>query len=555
MLTRLLIKNYALIDNSDIHFDSGLNMITGETGAGKSILMGALGLILGNRVEGKPFFDESKKCIIEGYFDISSYGLHYFFTEHDLDYDTATIIRREIALDGKSRAFVNDSPVTLSVLKQLGERLIDIHSQHATLQITTEDFQLFILDSISHNESNLTSFRKEWKVLKEVDKKLRDVKEQIAVANAELDYNQFLFDELDRLNVQIGEVKELEDEQQQLENAEEIKRYLVTSSQLLSAGDQNVLTLLKDSIQQVHSAGRYLVDATSLADRLQSAYIEIKDILNEIEGEENNVNINESRLIEVNTRLSDIYNLFKKHRVESENELISVKDGLERKLEMSLNQDALLSKLEANRSQQLLLVQEASNTIHALRAQAIPKVQKYVQNVLSSVGMPNAQLDIKLERLSDDKINANGSDSVSFLFSANKGQQLQPIQKVASGGELSRVMLAIKSLVAKSSSLPTIIFDEIDTGISGEVALKVGEVMEDLSQNMQVIAISHLPQIASKGIAHFKVYKEDKEDRTYSNIQLLNADQRVNEIAQMLSGANPGYAAIQHAKELLGGNK
>lgn len=553
MLTRLLIKNYALIDNSDIYFDSGLNMITGETGAGKSILMGALGLILGNRVEGKPFFDESKKCIIEGYFDISSYDLHYFFKEHDLDYDTATIIRREIALDGKSRAFVNDSPVTLSVLKQLGERLIDIHSQHATLQITTEDFQLFILDSISHNESNITTFRQEWKVLKEVDKKLRDVKEQITVANAELDYNQFLFDELDRLSVRVGEVKELEDEQQQLENAEEIKRYLMTSNQLLSAGEQNVLSLLKDSIQQVQSAGRYLVDATSLADRLQSAYIEIKDISSEIEGEENNVSINESRLIEVNTRLSDIYNLFKKHRVDSEDELIAVKEGLEKKLEMSLNQDAVLSTLEANRSQQLLVVQEASNKIHELRAQAIPKVQEYVQNVLSSVGMPNAQLDIRLERLSDDKINANGGDSVSFLFSANKGQTLQPIQKVASGGELSRVMLAIKSLVAKSSSLPTIIFDEIDTGISGEVALKVGEVMEDLSENMQVIAISHLPQIASKGIAHFKVYKEDKEDRTYSNIQLLNSDQRVNEIAQMLSGANPGEAAIQHAKELLGG--
>jgi len=552
MLVRLLIKNYALIDNSDILFNKGLNMITGETGAGKSILMGALGLILGNRVEGKQFFDDSKKCVIEGYFDISNYQLQAFFIEHDLDYELETIIRREIAVDGKSRAFVNDSPVNLSILKQLGEKLIDIHSQHATLQITTEDFQLFVLDSIAHNEESLTTFRQEWKELKRIDRALREVSDQLAIANAELDYNQFLFDELDKLNILAGEIKTLEEQQQQLENAEEIKRNLLASNYLLAEGEHNVLALLKEGIQQVQAAGRFLNDATSLSERLQSAYIDIKDVSNEIAAEESRVGIDEVELDRVNSRLSDIYTLLKKHRVETEEELILLKDTLEQKLQIALNQDEVLSKLEKERLAQLSTVSTLTALIHQKRMDAMPKVEHYVQKILTAVGMPNAQLKIEVQKLAIDKINNNGQDSISFLFSANKGQSLQAIQKVASGGELSRVMLAIKSLVANSSALPTIIFDEIDTGISGEVALKVGEVMEDLSANMQVIAISHLPQIAAKGTAHFKVYKEDKYDKTYSNILLLNSDQRIVEIAQMLSGANPGEAALQHAKELLG---
>lgn len=552
MLVRLLIKNYALIDNSDIFFHKGLNMITGETGAGKSILMGALGLILGNRAEGKQFFDDTKKCVIEGYFNVANYNLQPFFQEYDLDYEQETIIRREIAIDGKSRAFVNDSPVTLNTLKQLGEKLIDIHSQHATLQITTEDFQLFVLDSLAHNEGNLVVFRQEWKELKRIDKHLRDVKEQMASANAELDYNQFLYDELEKLNVLSGEVKKLEEEQQQLENAEEIKRNLLASNYLISDGDQNVLSLLKEGIQQVQSASKFLTDATSLADRLQSAYIDIKDVSNEIASEEGSVNVDDKRLEEINTRLSEIYNLLKKHRVDAEDELIAIKENLSAKLLIASNQDEVLEKLETERIAQLSKVTATTTMIHDLRVEAIPKVEAYVQDVLSSVGMSNAQLKINLDHLSIDKINSNGRDAVSFLFSANKGQSLQAIQKVASGGELSRVMLAIKSLVAKSSALPTIIFDEIDTGISGEVALKVGEVMEDLSDNMQVIAISHLPQIASKGTAHFKVYKNDKNNKTYSNIQLLDKEHRIVEIAQMLSGANPGEAALQHAKDLLG---
>lgn len=551
MLGRLLIKNYAIIDSLDICFDKGLNIITGETGAGKSILMGALGLILGSRVEGRPFFDTDKKCVIEAYFNIDSYGLKHFFEEEDLDYEAETIVRREIAVDGKSRAFINDSPVNLSILKSLGEKLIDIHSQHATLQINTEEFQFFVLDSISNNQIILLDFQDELKSLKKLDKKLHELTEELNVANAELDYNQFLFDELEKANVQVGEVQSLEDEQQQLENAEEIKTGLLTSNFLLSEGEQNVLGLLKDSIQQIQAAGKYFAGAETLINRLQSSYIEIKDVSSEIADQENSVNLDERRLDEVNTRLSDIYNLLKKHRLDSEQDLIELKNKIEGKLQKALHHDELLASLTRERQQQLEKVLDLADTIHQNRLKAIPKVEDSVSETLSHVGMGNGQLKVDLEKLDATKLNARGQNSVQFLFSANKGQSLQPIHKVASGGELSRVMLAIKSLVAKKSALPTIIFDEIDTGISGEVALRVGEVMAGLADDMQVLAISHLPQIASKGSAHFKVFKDDRGEKTQSNIQLLNEEERVLEIAQMLSGTNPGEAAIQHARELL----
>ncbi|MCA5005967.1 DNA repair protein RecN [Sphingobacterium bovistauri] len=551
MLSRLLIKNYALIDNLDITFDKGLNIITGETGAGKSILMGALGLILGNRVEGKQFFNEDKKCVIEGYFLIAPYDLKVFFEENELEYEDETIIRREIAVDGKSRAFVNDSPVNLTLLKSLGERLIDIHSQHATLQINTEDFQLFVLDAIADNESIIVEFRKELQQLRLVDKKLKSLKEESRTANAELDYNQFLFDELEKLNVREGEVKELEEEQGQLENAEEIKHALLAANHLLEDGEQNALALLKESIQQIQQASRYFSDADDFANRLQSAYIEIKDVSAELANQESAVNLDEQRLDIVNSRLSDIYSLLKKHHVDSEVELIQLRHELEEKLQIALNHDEILSKLEVEKQQQQEKVIAIGQVIHDKRSKVKVSVEEAVQNTLAHVGMSNAKLDISLTLQSLEKATSKGMDAVQFLFSANKGQSLQPIHKVASGGELSRVMLAIKSLVAKNSALPTIIFDEIDTGISGEVALRVGEVMQGLASNMQVLAITHLPQIASKGTSHFKVYKEDRDDKTRSNILLLNPAERVVEVAQMLSGANPGEAALEHAKSLL----
>lgn len=551
MLSRLLIKNYALIDNLDISFDKGLNIITGETGAGKSILMGALGLILGNRTEGKQFFNDDKKCVIEGSFSIAAYDLKSYFEENDLDYDQETIIRREISVDGKSRAFVNDSPVNLTVLKGLGERLIDIHSQHATLQINTEEFQLFVLDALAGNEQVLFEFRKELQSLRQLDKKLKTLKEASKSAHAELDYNQFLFDELEKLNVQADEVKSLEEEQNQLENAEEIKRALLASNFLLADGDQNALTILKESVLQIQQASRYFSDAEDLANRLQSAYIEIKDVSAEIADQESAVHLDEQRLETVNTRLSDIYSLMKKHRVDKESELILLRDELEEKLQVALNHDEILANLEKERGELEKKVLDIAIILHKKRKSVLSQVEETVESTLSHVGMSNAKLKIELQHQNLEKANSRGLDAVQFMFSANKGQSLQVIHKVASGGELSRVMLAIKSLVASNSALPTIIFDEIDTGISGEVALRVGEVMQELSSNMQVLAITHLPQIASKGNSHFKVYKEDREDKTQSNILLLDREQRILEIAQMLSGTNPGEAAIKHAGDLL----
>lgn len=551
MLNRLFIRNYALIENLDIQFDAGLNIITGETGAGKSIMMGALGLILGNRVEGKHFFREDQKCVIEGFFKIDAYGLREFFQENDLEYDDETIIRREIAVDGKSRAFVNDSPVTLNILKLLGEQLIDIHSQHATLQLNTERFQLMILDNVAKNQEILQEYKQHLSLYKQQQESLDHLREDIASANAALDFNQFQFDELDQAHLEEGEQEKLEAELSQLENAEEIKRGLLGASHLLSESEQSATFSLKESLQQLQSVERFMPSMEELTKRLQSAWIEVKDIADEVSAKEQDVFMDEGRLVEVNERLSLLYSLQKKHRVDSLSELLMLRDELEQKILVVANQGEQLAALEQEVANCLHALEQAGKRLHDARQQAIKQVEHYVQAVLAEVGMPNAQLKIELSLLEIDKYKTTGADDVRFLFSANKGQPLQSIHRVASGGELSRVMLAVKSLVAQTSALPTIIFDEIDTGISGEVALKVGEIMERLARNMQVLAITHLPQIASKGQAHFKVFKQDEGDKTKTDISLLAKQDRVLEVAQMLSGANPGTSALQHAKELI----
>ncbi|NGM66987.1 DNA repair protein RecN [Sphingobacterium sp. SGR-19] len=551
MLNRLFIRNYALIENLDIQFDAGLNIITGETGAGKSIMMGALGLILGNRVEGKHFFREDQKCVIEGFFKIDAYGLREFFQENELEYDEETIIRREIAVDGKSRAFVNDSPVTLNILKLLGEQLIDIHSQHATLQLNTERFQLMILDSVAKNQEILQEYKQSLSLYKQQQEFLNHLREDIASANAALDFNQFQFDELDQAHLEEGEQEKLEAELSQLENAEEIKRGLLGASHLLSESEQSATFSLKESLQQLQSVERFMPSMEELTKRLQSAWIEVKDIADEVSAKEQDVFMDEGRLVKVNERLSLLYSLQKKHRVDSLSELLMLRDELEQKILVVANQGEQLAALEQEVAKCLHALEQAGKRLHDARQQAIKQVEHYVQAVLAEVGMPNAHLKIELSLLEIDKYKTTGADDVRFLFSANKGQPLQSIHRVASGGELSRVMLAVKSLVAQTSALPTIIFDEIDTGISGEVALKVGEIMERLAGNMQVLAITHLPQIASKGRAHFKVFKQDEGDKTKTDISLLAKQDRVLEVAQMLSGANPGASALQHAKELI----
>lgn len=551
MLDTLHIKNYALINELEIQFDKGLNIITGETGAGKSIIMGALSLILGNRAEGKHFFDPLKKCVIEGEFNIGSYHLNGFFEENDLEYADHTIIRREIAPDGKSRAFINDSPVTLTILKQLGEQLIDVHSQHATLQINTEEFQFLVIDSVAGSFGLKQRYRENFFAYKRAKKELEEFKEMVKKAAIEQDYFQFQFDELDAAQLAAGEQEHLEVQQRQLENAEDIKRSLSGASHLMENDDTAILSRLKDAMAQVEGIASFLPEAADLSARLKSAWIELKDVTAELTSLEEDTQLDEGSLLEINERLSLLYLLQKKHHVDSVEELITLRDELESKLMAINSSDEQLERLEKDVVDKLAIAQDHAKDLSDARRKVLHIIEKDVRQTLSNVGMPNALLEINLEPLKEGEMRESGMDTIQFLFSANKGQGLQPIHKVASGGELSRVMLAIKSLVAKTSALPTIIFDEIDTGISGEVALRVGEVMESLAANMQVIAISHLPQIAAKGTAHYKVYKEDKANRTISNILRLDQEGRVKEIAQMLSGTNPTVAALEHAELLL----
>lgn len=551
MLNRLSIKNYALIDSADILPGKGLNILTGETGAGKSIIMGGLSLILGQRAESRFFFNQGKKCVIEGYFDVSGYDLSGFFKEHDLDYDAETILRREINVDGKSRAFVNDTPVTLQVLKALGEKLIDIHSQHATLQINTAAFQLLVLDSVANNRALKLRYAAVFQEWREVGARLQALREAADRANAEADYHQFLFSELDEARLEPGEQQALENEQQQLEHAEEIKRSLLGVAFALQEQDGNVEQLLRSSLQQLQQAAQYMPALEEQAARLQSAAIEVRDIADGLAQAEQQLVHDGERLEAVSERLSLLYGLQQKHRVPDVGALVALRDELAEKLLVADTQQEdikqLETQLEALEKQANALADELSET----RQRVVPEIIAQVLAVLSDVGMPDSKLAIQLTPAADGLLRPSGRDEVAFLFTANKGQAPQPVSKVASGGELSRLMLAIKSIIARSSALPTIIFDEIDTGISGEVALNVGETMEALAARMQVIAITHLPQIAAKGNTHFKVYKDTEGDKARTHIARLDGPARVEEIAQMLGGANPGDAAVRHATELL----
>ncbi len=551
MLKRLAISNYALIDTLDISFSNELNILTGETGAGKSIILGALSLILGQRAEGKYFFNQQKKCVIEGTFLVNGFHLNDFFSEHDLDYDQETVLRREISSDGKSRAFINDTPVNLSVLKKLGEKLIDIHSQHATLEINDEDFQLLVVDTIAGNQELLTSYNSTYRSYSHAQTKLKDLMSQSEQSKSDLDYFQFQFDELDKANLSEDEQVQLEQELDTLTHAEEIKRSLLLAIGVLSESDPSVITQLKEAALSLGNAEKYNPEIKELHERLNSSLIELKDILLEIERIEQHSSVDEARLEEVNQRLDTIYSLQKKHRVSTNAELINLRDQLSEKLNSILFADEDIEKLKLEVSSIRATLTDLAEQLHHSRMASVPRVEESVKTTLHEVGMPNAVLQIENERLEEYKFDLNGTDRIRFLFSANKGQSPLPMSKVASGGELSRLMLSIKSLIAVHTSLPTIIFDEIDTGISGEVALKVGSIMEKLSENMQVIAITHLPQIAARGDAHYTVYKDDRADITHTNIRRLEPDERVMELAKMLSGNNPGESAILNAKELL----
>jgi DNA repair protein RecN (Recombination protein N) len=551
MLKRLAIKNYALIDNLDISFSKKLNIMTGETGAGKSIILGALSLILGQRAESKYFFNQQKKCVIEGTFLVNGFQLNEFFAENDLDYDLETVLRREISSDGKTRAFINDTPVNLTTLKKLGEKLIDVHSQHATLEINDEDFQLLVIDTVAGNQNLLNNYREVFKSFKKAQTRLKDLISQSEQSKSDLDYFQFQFDELGKANLIVGEQTELEQELDSLTHAEDIKKSLVSSISILSENEPSAIVQIKEAAANLANAEKYNPQISNLTERLNSCLIEVKDILSEIERIEQSSMINEARLQEVSDRIDLIYSLQKKHRAESDIELIAIRDEISNKLNSILFADEDIEKLKVEVDNHYKKVLELSLQLGKSRTECIPKVEMQVMNTLAQIGMPNAVLQVVNDTLPEGKFDQNGNNQIRFLFSANKGQSPLPMNKVASGGELSRLMLSIKSLIAVHTALPTIIFDEIDTGISGEVALKVGNIMEKLSKNMQVIAITHLPQIASKGDTHFRVYKDEKGESTNTNINKLNEEERILELAKMLSGDNPGESAIQNARELL----
>ena len=551
MLKRLAIKNYALIDNLDISFSKELNIMTGETGAGKSIILGALALILGQRAESKYFFNQQKKCVIEGIFLLNGFQLNEFFAENDLDYDLETVLRREISSDGKTRAFINDTPVQISTLKKLGEKLIDVHSQHATLEINDEDFQLLVIDTVAGNQNLLNNYREVFKSFKRAQTQLKDLISQSEQSKSDLDYFQFQFDELNKANLFEGEQNELERELDSLTHAEDIKKSLLSSIAVLSQNEPSAILQIKEAAVSLANAEKYNPEINSLTERLNSCLIEVKDILSEIERIEQSSLINEARLEKVSDRLDLIYSLQKKHRVGSENELITIRDEISNKLNSILFADEDIEKLKAEVDGLYKEVLNLSIQLDKTRTECIPKVETQVMKTLTEIGMPNAVLQVVKDTLPEGKFDQNGNNQIRFLFSANKGQVPLPMNKIASGGELSRLMLSIKSLIAVHTALPTIIFDEIDTGISGEVALKVGHIMERLSKSMQVIAITHLPQIASKGDTHFRVYKHEKDEITNTNITKLNEEERILELAKMLSGDNPGESAIQNARELL----
>ena len=549
MLTSLSIKNYALIDSLNVDFNDGFSIITGETGAGKSILLGGLSLILGKRADLSSLKDATQKCIIEAVFNISNYNLKPLFESEDFDFESQTIIRREILPSGKSRAFVNDSPVNLTSLQLLGERLVDIHSQHQTLQLTSNDFQFQVIDALAKNADSLQNYRTLLKDYKNLKKEYKELLSFQTEAIKEHDYNSFLLNELLEANLVVGEVEVLEAEYETLNNIEGIKENLSEAYQLLSdeqLGVLSSLTSLKNIFQKLSG---FSSQYEELFNRANSSLIDMNDLFSEIHVLQENLEVNPNRLEVVDAKLKMIHVLMQKHVVSDVSELITIKNQLEEKVAVTENLDETIQKKQSEIVSKETELNTISQGIHTNRSEVIPQLKKELETILLDLGMPNAQFNIDI--VISDTFYANGKDELSFLFSANKGGSFNELKKAASGGELSRIMLAIKSVLAEYIQLPTIMFDEIDSGVSGEISNKMGDIMLQMSKNMQVFSITHLPQIAAKGLSHFKVYKEDVNEVTQTNLIELNHDERIIEIAQMLGGSEMSTSAIAHAKELL----
>lgn len=549
MLTSLSIQNYALIDQLSIDFSTGLSIITGETGAGKSILLGALGLVLGNRADLNALHNPAHKCIIEAELSIENYQLQEYFEEVDLDYEPNTIFRREILPSGKSRAFVNDTPVTLSVLQELKTRLIDIHSQHQTLALSDTNFQFSVIDALAKNKNHLTRYQEQLQTLTVHQKELEELIVQQREANQQYDYNQHLYNELLEANIQLEEQEVLEEQLEKLNNVEEIRTYLSEALHIASqeeTGMQNQLYTITQGLQKISGFAKTYEE---LYERIASVKIELDDIVGELENATEDIDANPNELERLNDRLQLLYNLQKKHYVDSNKELLAIQTSLGEKVNQVESGEELIEAKEAVIQKLKNELDEIAVIISKNREKSIPKLQRELERLLTLLGMPNAQFSIQVTL--GETYHTNGKDTLAFLFSANKGGNFGVLKKVASGGELSRIMLAIKKILSEHSQLPTIIFDEIDTGVSGEVSNKIGAIMQEMGEHMQVIAITHLPQIAAKGGKHYKVFKEENEGVTTSNLKELSKDERIVEIAEMLSGKDISDSALTHAKELL----
>ncbi|MDO4496521.1 MAG: DNA repair protein RecN [Bacteroidales bacterium] len=550
MLQCLTIENYALIEHLEFSPTRGLTVITGETGAGKSIIMGALGLILGQRADAKTVRTQATKCVIEASFDISNYQLEEFFASNELEYDASNIIvRREIYATGKSRAFVNDTPVQLSLLKQLGEALIDIHSQHQNLLIGKESFQQEVLDALAGNSTIAEQYQSDYKKLSTLRKKLHEAKE-MALKNAqEADYIRYQFEQLDEANLEPGELEELEEEQEMLSHAEDIKSSMYEMSELLNGEENSILSALKSVNKTAESLLRVYPSLQEITERIESDYIDLKDIAEDISSQAEDISFDPKRLEFVEDRISTLCNLLKKHGCSSVEELISLRDDLADRIIHIDNSDEEIFELEKELKIQEKNIAKSAKALSDSRKNSAGMLEKKLIEKVSYLGMPNVRFEVQIKPLDD--YTAHGSDEILFLFSANKNQSLKPCGEVASGGEISRLMLSIKSLVASAKTLPTIIFDEIDTGVSGDIADRMGVVMKEMSDHLQVITITHLPQVAGKGAAHFMVYKEDSENDTTTHINQLVGEERVKEIARMLSGSTITQEALANAKTLM----
>ncbi|WP_417887239.1 DNA repair protein RecN [Zunongwangia sp.] len=549
MLTSLSIKNYALIEDININLTEGFTIITGETGAGKSIMLGALGLLLGNRADYSAIKNPKKKCVIEGVFDITNYGLLSFFENADLDYDPKTIIRREILSSGKSRAFVNDTPVTLANLSELGSYLIDIHSQHQTLSLGNTDYQFEVIDTIAKNEALKLEYKEALQQLKKLQKKQELLKEEQAQATKEYDYNLFLLREIDEANLQTGMQQELEFRYEELNNVEVVTENLGAAINYISQDEIGSLATLKNSKSSIAKIAGFSSEYENILQRIDSVIIEVDDVEQELQNALEQIEANPHELETINDKLQLIYSLQKKHNVSEVDELLNIAETLREEISLSENAEEDLAAITSAIQKQELRLANIAKKIHQRRKKIIPAFVKETETILADLGMPNAKLKIELEQ--QDRFFSNGNDILVWYLAANKGGNFKEIRKAASGGELSRIMLAVKSILAAQSNLPSIIFDEIDTGVSGDIAQKMGEILYKMGQSMQVIAITHLPQIAGKGNSHFKIFKEDKAKVTQTKIKALNTDERIEELAMMLGGKTITDSARIHAKSLL----